>query len=94
MHTSKESFGAEAGFLCLYIVVFPTTPHESKFGLAFPDTSLPSVPFCRTLEETIPHSFHPNAGPDKDSYAHLGPCWLDEIKPTRDVKEHGTERNP
>lgn len=94
MHTWKEPSGAEAGFLCFYAVVFPPTPHESKFGLAFPGTSLPSVPFHRALEETIPHSFHPNAGPDKDSDAHLGPCWVDEIKATRDVREDGTEGTP
>lgn len=74
---------------CTFYFEDSSASPESKFSLALPDASPPSVPLGCAPEDTVPRSFHPNAGPDQDSDAHLGPCWLDEIKPPGDVREDG-----
>lgn len=78
----------------LLLCCFIPTHHESKFTLLHCDISPLAAPFCWALEDTVPCCFHPVNSPDKDSYARLGPCGLDEIKPTRDGGEDRSEVNP
>lgn len=90
--------------LCLSFfssVVFIPTYYQQNFSGLHSDIWLPRcVSPWRTL---YTHCFHPVNSPDKDSYAHLGPCGLGEIKPTgergredrSEVKptEHGVRLN-
>lgn len=78
----------------LLLCCFIPTHHESKFTLLHCNISPLAAPFCWALEDTVPCCFHPVNSPDKDSYARLGPCRLDEIKPTRDGGEDRSEVNP